>query len=92
MTFVPQLSVLPASQRALWKELAEMPPEFTLYGGTGVALHLGHRTSVDCDFFAANTIRPGGLYSSIAFLRNAKVIQQEQNTRHNTQIVWVDSA
>lgn len=80
MAFIPKLGVLPDSQQSLWKELAELPPEFVLYGGTAIALHLGHRTSVDFDFFAANSFRPADLLASFAFLRHAKIIQQAQNT------------
>ncbi|MBM3882870.1 MAG: hypothetical protein FJ387_24630 [Verrucomicrobia bacterium] len=31
--------------------LGTVPEPFILYGGTGLALRLGHRTSVDFDFF-----------------------------------------
>lgn len=57
-----------------------MPDDFTLYGGTAVALHLGHRQSIDFDFFAAKAINPAEIYSEIEFLRDAKIIQQEKNT------------
>jgi hypothetical protein len=50
-TFKPCLDILPKPQRTLWAELADVPEEFTLYGGTAVALHLGHRVSVDFDFY-----------------------------------------
>lgn len=39
--FSPRLDVLPEAQRRLWRELAAVPGEFTLYGGTALALHLG---------------------------------------------------
>ncbi len=78
--FAPKLDILPAQQRALWQELKDLPPEFTLYGGTAVALHLGHRQSVDFDFFASNAIDPANLYLDTPFLKNAQVIQQEKNT------------
>ncbi|MGC1378273.1 MAG: nucleotidyl transferase AbiEii/AbiGii toxin family protein, partial [Anaerolineales bacterium] len=32
----------------------ELTPRFYLAGGTGLALHLGHRFSVDLDFFSAD--------------------------------------
>ena len=41
--FSPHLEILPAPQRALWKELSEVSGEFVLYGGTALALHLAHR-------------------------------------------------
>ena len=39
------------SPRALWPDLAEVPHSFVLYGGTALALRLGHRISEDFDFF-----------------------------------------
>ena len=40
----PQLDILPAEQRALWDELAPLRQlGFVLYGGTAIALRLGHR-------------------------------------------------
>jgi len=52
MTFSPELNILPTSQRALWKELKATPKHFVLYGGTALALRLGHRISEDFDCFA----------------------------------------
>jgi hypothetical protein len=49
--FSPRTDILPAAQLRLWRELSAVPDEFVLYGGTAIALHLGHRTSVDF-FFA----------------------------------------
>jgi hypothetical protein len=40
--FTPRVDVLPASQRRLWEELGATPPHFVLYGGTAIALRLGH--------------------------------------------------
>jgi hypothetical protein len=51
MDFTPRLDILPPPQRRLWHELAALPAEFVLYGGTALALHLGHRQSVDFGFF-----------------------------------------
>jgi hypothetical protein len=45
--FEPKLATLPAAQRELWPLLAPAPRlSYVLYGGTAVALHLGHRVSV----------------------------------------------
>jgi hypothetical protein len=54
---VPRIDILPAAQRRLWDELAAVPAEFVLYGGTAIALHLGHRQSIDFDFFASKPKR-----------------------------------
>src|ERR1700722_12386210 len=56
--FKPQLHILPPAQRLLWDELQAVPADFVLYGGTAIALHLGHRDSIDSDFFS---FQPFGL-------------------------------
>lgn len=78
--FAPRLQVLPEAQRRLWSELSAVPPEFTLYGGTALALHLGHRRSVDFDFFGSRAIDVATLAGEILFLEGAKIIQREKNT------------
>jgi len=78
--FQPCLSVLPASQRRLWDEFVGLPREFVLYGGTALALHLGHRTSVDFDFFGDRAFEPARLASSLPFLAGATITQQGPNT------------
>ncbi len=57
-----------------------MPTEFTLYGGTAIALHLGHRQSVDFDFFGNRAFDPNKLQAAIPFLAEARVRQRERNT------------
>jgi hypothetical protein len=59
--FTPRLDILPTPQRLLWQELSTLPPTFVLYGGTAIALHLGHRESVDFDFFSSEDLDPGRL-------------------------------
>lgn len=78
--FRPHLEVLPAAQLRLWSELSAVPAEFVLYGGTAIALHLGHRHSVDFDFFGDRPLNPATLESGISFLSDAKVIQRDKNT------------
>jgi hypothetical protein len=63
--FHPHLGILPAPQRRLWDELESVPGEFVLYGGTALALHLGHRQSLDFDFFGKNLFDPGTLAARI---------------------------
>lgn len=76
----PRLDILPTAQRRLWSELAELPGAFVLYGGTALALHLGHRQSVDFDFFANDTFDPDTLFAATPFLLGARVIQKAANT------------
>jgi hypothetical protein len=79
-SFAPRLDILPKAQRRLWDELAAVPPEFVLYGGTAIALHLGHRQSVDFDFFGNHSFDPETLANSLSFLNKATVTHQEPNT------------
>jgi Nucleotidyl transferase AbiEii toxin, Type IV TA system len=78
--FLPKLDVLPLPQRKVWAELAEIPNMFTLYGGTAIALHLGHRQSIDFDFFGDSAFAPLDLASTLHFLKNGTVLQSEPNT------------
>jgi len=76
----PHLSILPPSQRQLWPELAATPAPFTLYGGTALALRLGHRFSVDFDFFSNEPFDPDRLAATVPFLRDAERVQVEPKT------------
>jgi Nucleotidyl transferase AbiEii toxin, Type IV TA system len=77
--FRPHLEILPAAQKRLWLELSAVPEQFVLYGGTARALHLGHRTSIDFDFFVRRPLNPAELEADIPFLAGAKIIQREKN-------------
>src|ERR1700686_4295195 len=79
--FVPRLDILPDAQTRLWPELAEAPDIFTLYGGTAIALRLGHRQSVDFDFFALeSSFEPGALLKQLPYLKGTVVRQSAANT------------
>ena len=80
MEFIPNLAMLPAPQRRLWPELASTPEMFTLYGGTALALHLGHRASVDFDFFSNAPCDPDAIAQSLPYLKDAERIQVAPNT------------
>ena len=72
----PILDILPKAQRELWPALVEIPDNFVLYGGTALALRLGHRSSVDFDFFSSQTLDTEALYK-IPFIADAEVLQRE---------------
>lgn len=78
-TFSPDLTVLPEAQRRLWGELRAVPVEFTLYGGTAIALQLGHRTSVYFDFFGRADMDVISLERGLPFLDRADVVQREKS-------------
>ena len=51
--FKPHMEILPPAQQRLWSKLsAATGLGFALYGGTAIALRLGHRTSINFDFFS----------------------------------------
>ena len=78
--FTPNLSILPEPQRQLWAELKGTPKAFVLYGGTALALRLGHRQSEDFDFFSNQPFRPDSLRESIPYLKHAEMTQFQDNT------------
>ncbi len=80
-TFAPRLDILPAAQRLLWPQLRPIQKfGYVLYGGTAIALRLGHRQSVDFDFFNSNPVDPGALRAALPFLRTVSVRQERPNT------------
>ena len=78
--FSPELSILQPPQRTLWNELIDVPDSFVLCGGTAIALHLGHRTSVDFNFFGSDHFDPDALYDEVAFLAESQVTQKAPRT------------
>lgn len=74
-------NVLPPAQRELWPLLApSVRLGLVLYGGTAAALRLGHRTSLDFDFFTEKPIDPVDMEREFEFIKSSKVIQQQKNT------------
>jgi hypothetical protein len=78
--FQPRVEALPPAQQALWRELGSTPPGFVLYGGTAIALRLGHRRSEDFDFFSNEEFSPGAIQGSVGYLAGAETIQSAANT------------
>lgn len=55
--FKPHLEVLPEVLQWLYPQLQDLKGlGFVLYGGTGLALQLGHRQSLDFEFFSADPL------------------------------------
>jgi Nucleotidyl transferase AbiEii toxin, Type IV TA system len=76
----PRTDILPPAQKRLWQELAAIPDEFVLYGGTAIALRLGHRSSIDFDFFGNQLLEIDALRDALPFLKDADIIQRDKNT------------
>lgn len=51
-----------------------------LYGGTALALRLGHRQSVDFDFFSRSDFDPDELRQLVSYLGQARPLQKSANT------------
>ena len=80
-TLAPRFTKLPPAQRRLWPRLRpSVPLEFVLYGGTAISLHLGHRRSVDFDFFHDRPLDLTALRSAFGFLDTARTLQQTKDT------------
>ncbi len=78
-TFSPDLSKLQAAQVRLWAELKDTPEKFVLYDGTAVSLHLGHRISVDFDFFSNEPFDPEQLIADLPYLDDAQVLESKSS-------------
>lgn len=76
----PAIEILPAAQRAFWEEEKRIPANFVLYGGTAVALRLGHRSSIDFDFFSSSPVSVPELEATLPFARDAQILRSESNT------------
>jgi hypothetical protein len=79
--FSARLEILPDAQRRLWPALRPLKAlGFVLYGGTAIALRLGHRHSVDFDFFCSDGLDQARLAAMLPFLRSAELLQAETDS------------
>lgn len=79
--FKPRLEILPPAQQHLWPQLnLTAALGFVLYGGTAIALRLGHRASVNFDFFSEQPLDRQALTAALPFMANATVLQDERDT------------
>jgi hypothetical protein len=57
-----------------------IPGHFVLYGGTAIALRLGHRRSVDFDLFATPPLDEARLRRALPVLQTSTLLQQDPET------------
>jgi hypothetical protein len=77
----PRLDILPSAQQRLWPKLKPAAVlGYVLYGGTAAALRLGHRASVDFDFFSDAPLSRNALFAAMPFLEEARVLQDRPDT------------
>jgi hypothetical protein len=80
-SFEPKIGILPKAQREIWPQLAPATGlSLVLYGGTAIALYLGHRVSVDFDFFRSASLKKKDIEANFAFMDSANTIQESENT------------
>ena len=90
--FKPHMEILPPAQQRLWPELRPAADlGFALYGGTAIALRLGHRTSVDFDFFSEKPLDRAAIQAAFPFVVKSTVLQDQQNTL-TVNVASADSA
>lgn len=76
----PHMEILPPAQQRLWPELRPAAQlGFVLYGGTAIALRLGHRASVDFDFFSEKQLDRKAIHAAFPFMAQSTVLQDERN-------------
>jgi Nucleotidyl transferase AbiEii toxin, Type IV TA system len=79
--FTPCMQTLPEAQRKLWPQLrAAHALGFVLYGDTAIALRLGHRTSIDFDFFSESPLNKAEIIVRFPFIASATTIQEGEDT------------
>lgn len=79
--FRPRMDILPPSQHRLWPQLGSTPKlGFTLYGGTAIALRLGHRESVDFDFFSEKPLDREAIKAALPFIAQSTTLQDQDDT------------
>lgn len=80
-TFSPHKQILPFAQQQLWPKLRPaVDLGLVLYGGTAIALRVGHRQSVDFDFFTDKPLDKGLLRQEFHFLNDCIVLQDQVDT------------
>ena len=75
------MDVLPPGQQCLWPLLQPaLNLGFTLYGGTAIALRLGHRQSVDFDFFSDQPLDRQAIGAAMPFVLQSTTLQDQGNS------------
>lgn len=70
------LEILPERQRRIWEYLGPVTDlGCVLYGGTALALQLGHSISEDYDFFSPRELREDMIFAALPWLQEAELLR-----------------
>jgi Nucleotidyl transferase AbiEii toxin, Type IV TA system len=77
----PKPDILPEQQQELWPHLRPLAQHgFVLYAGTAIALRLGHRISVNFNFFNDRPLDRNSINDALPWLKTATVLQDDRQT------------
>lgn len=88
-------NILDEPRQSLLKKLvaASPVPNSYLAGGTALAIMLGHRQSIDFDWFTPNDFDPETLHDRLVKIGEVKVAETRSGTFHgwvdNVQVTWL---
>ncbi|EKE05817.1 MAG: hypothetical protein ACD_19C00176G0039 [uncultured bacterium] len=80
--------ILEENQRSLLALVSKFSPQFGLVGGTAIALHLGHRRSIDFDLFTGNDFDTDKIRTII---RQTHIIQEVIVNNPNELTIIIDN-
>jgi hypothetical protein len=80
------IQILNPDQTALLPLVKQYRKEFYLVGGTAIALHLGHRRSIDFDLFKFNPLNPTKIIKTISGFKFPYVITRRVTEQLNVTI------
>jgi len=87
------IQIFNSNQNDLLPLVREFRKEFYLVGGTAIALHLGHRRSIDFDLFKFNALKPKNIISTISeyqypYIVSRRVTEQLNVTIHDVKFTF----
>ncbi len=83
--------ILDETRRALVPSFSSIKERFYLAGGTGLALQIGHRDSVDFDFFSRESFDTAALFEEIREMFAAHHLLKTQDERDTLSVMLDES-
>lgn len=83
------VQILNGNQSLLLPLVKKFQKEFYLVGGTAVALHLGHRRSIDFDLFKFGPIKPKSIIQTVSEFQSAYFVTRRVTEQLNLTILDV---